>query len=104
MINEKYKWICGTIVVCIFLIMLGIIITANSSYTLEIYANDEMVATSKNAFQVQRDTYFNECLNDCKEASRNLMAKNSCVDLTKCYESCVYHYSKNISNYVNYIS
>ena len=71
---------------------------------IHFYANDEMVASTKNLFQTQRDMYFNECKEGCEESSKITTELWMESGLMVCYNSCINYYNKNESDYITYHS
>jgi len=86
LINQMWFWICLIPIVLGVLSFIVCMTYALHPTEIRIFANNEMVATSSNIMQIQRDSDYNECSNNC--------VHNYIYD-TNCLDGCDIHYSPN---------
>lgn len=100
--NLRQKWwfwliLSFTLVislVALYGFILGLVYNINPP-KFEFYANDEMIATTENLLQMQRDMNFNSCVDICKDIDTATLGESSFA----CWDACYGFYNSNWTYY-----
>jgi len=97
--KEWYVWMCLTIMFGFVLMFIIAQTYAWHPIEMKFYANDEMVATSKNVLELQKNENFNYCTTKCLEHDCDGDPDNGIREgsVIECYNACVSYYTGNTS-------